>query len=56
MEQIATVQTQAPQQQSLRKMLGMGQPAGDAFAMIFQQLMGGEEMEGADAAGRKPPG
>ena len=37
MEQIATVQTQAPQQQSLRKMLGMGQPAGDAFAMIFQR-------------------
>ncbi len=50
MEQIATVQTQAPQQQSLRKMLGMGQPAGDAFAMIFQQLMGGEEMEGDLAA------
>ena len=31
-------------------MLGMGQPAGDAFAMIFQQLMGGEEMEGDLAA------
>lgn len=46
MEQIATVQTQAPQQQhSLRKMLGMGQsqPAGDAFSMIFQQMMGDEE-------------
>ncbi len=52
MEQVMTVQTQAPQQQSLRKMLGMGQgqPAGDAFAMIFQQLMGGEEMEGDLAA------
>lgn len=50
MEQITTVQTQAPQQQhSLRKMLGMGQgqPAGDAFAMIFQQMMGdGENVDG----------
>lgn len=49
MEQIATVQTQAPQQQhSLRKMLGMGQgqPAGDAFAMIFQQMMGDGDTEG----------
>ena len=48
MEQIATVQTQAPQQHSLRKMLGMGQgqPAGDAFAMIFQQMMGDGDTEG----------
>ena len=49
MEQTMTVQAQAPQQQqSLRKMLGMGQgqAAGDAFAMIFQQLMGDGETEG----------
>lgn len=49
MEQTMTVQTQAPQQtQSLRKMLGMGQnqAAGDAFSMIFQQMMDGEEMDG----------
>ena len=49
MEQTMTVQAQAPQQQqSLRKMLGLGQgqAAGDAFAMIFQQLMGDGETEG----------
>lgn len=42
MEQIAAVQTGAVQM-SLRKILGMmsvEQPQGDAFAMIFQQLMG----------------
>lgn len=41
MEQVATVQ--AAPQTSLRQMLGMGQAGqvqGDAFAMIFQQLMG----------------
>lgn len=45
MEQIAAVQTAAPQV-SLRSILGMaaGQQAqGDAFAMIFQQLMGQED-------------
>lgn len=41
MEQVATVQ--AAPQTSLRQMLGMGQAGqvqGDAFAMIFQQMMG----------------
>jgi len=49
MEQVTTVQ--ATPQTSYRQMMGMtqeGQVQGDAFAMIFQQMMEGGLMEGGD--------
>ena len=52
MEQVTTVQ--AAPQTSLRQMLGMGQAGGqvqgDAFAMIFQQLMGDGTLGGEEGS------
>lgn len=50
MEQAMAVQTAAAPQTSLRAMFGMGQGQvqGDAFAMIFQQLMAGDADQLAD--------